>query len=53
MTPKTKDGLATITFFQHEYEMWKEKKKEKKLAVALFAVTAISVLLSIRLAKHR
>jgi len=52
MTPRTEDGLATITFFQHEMEMWKEKKKEKKLVIALSAMTATSILLLIQKIKH-
>lgn len=49
MTPRTEDGLATITFFQHEMEMWKQKKKEQKLAAAL---TVVSILLIIAIKKR-
>ncbi len=44
MTPRTEDGLATITFFQHEMEMWKEKKKEKKLAIALMITSILLII---------
>lgn len=49
----TEKNVATIPFWKHEYEVWKHRKIEKKLSVALFTVTAVSILLSIRLAKHR
>jgi hypothetical protein len=48
----TEKNVATIPFWKHEYEVWKHRKVEKKLAVALFTVTAISVLLTHQLKKH-
>lgn len=41
MTPRTKDGLATITFFQHEYEMWKQREDKKKIIIVA-AITFIA-----------
>lgn len=38
MTPKTKDGLSTITFFEHEYEMWKQRRSYKRTLLAAAAV---------------
>ena len=48
----TEKNVATIPFWRHEYEEWEHRKLEKKLAVALFTVTAVSILLSIQLKKH-
>ena len=48
----TEKNVATIPFWKHEYESWKHRKLEKKLAVALFTVTAVSILLTVRLKKH-
>ena len=49
---KEENEPAKIPFWQHEYEAWKHRKLEKKLAVALFTVTAVSIMLSLRLKKH-
>ena len=38
MTPRTEDGLSTITFFEHEYEMWKQRRSYKRILLAAAAV---------------
>lgn len=48
VTTRTEDGLATIPFWQHEYELWKSKRREKIIIAVLIASNLIWLLATIK-----